>query len=240
MLRKGFSGAESVKTNYSQAFQDIFTLSVLNGKRNGCYVEIGGWHGTSDSNTYLLETLFDWIGFAVEWNPEYVERYNVVRKNRCLCLNALTIDYEEIFQEMRFPSQIDYLQVDISPAKNTLEALKRQPFEKRRYSVITFETDAYMYGKGPKEEAKSLLLSLGYELLAEDVKILGNPFEDWYVDPEVVGWEAVHNLRSHGLECSDCVVDSAMSQESKKTCASMAVGTNKQISFVDDGWEEMP
>ena len=31
-LRYKFSGAETIKNNYSQAFQDIFALSVLYGK----------------------------------------------------------------------------------------------------------------------------------------------------------------------------------------------------------------
>ena len=53
-LRYKFNGAETIKNNYSQAFQDMFVLSILDGKKNGTYVEIGGDHGVIISNTYLL------------------------------------------------------------------------------------------------------------------------------------------------------------------------------------------
>ena len=40
-LKHRFSGYTKVFQNYSQAYQDLFVLSMLNGKRNGKYVEIG-------------------------------------------------------------------------------------------------------------------------------------------------------------------------------------------------------
>ena len=40
-LRKKFSGVENIKENYSQSMQDIFVLTMLNGKKNGIYIEIG-------------------------------------------------------------------------------------------------------------------------------------------------------------------------------------------------------
>ena len=40
-LRHKFIGAEDIENNFSQAFQDLFVLSILDGKKNGTYVEIG-------------------------------------------------------------------------------------------------------------------------------------------------------------------------------------------------------
>ena len=40
-LKHRFSGYTKVFQNYSQAYQDLFVLSMLNGKKNGKYVEIG-------------------------------------------------------------------------------------------------------------------------------------------------------------------------------------------------------
>ena len=40
-LRFKFSGSENIENNYSQSMQDMFVLSMLDGKKNGVYVEIG-------------------------------------------------------------------------------------------------------------------------------------------------------------------------------------------------------
>ena len=40
-LRHQFSESEKIKKNWSQSMQDMFVLSMLDGKRNGVYVEIG-------------------------------------------------------------------------------------------------------------------------------------------------------------------------------------------------------
>ena len=53
-LKRSFSGVETVERNYSQALQDIFVLTMLNGKQNGTYVEIGGAHPTNINNTFFL------------------------------------------------------------------------------------------------------------------------------------------------------------------------------------------
>ena len=42
--------------------QDIFVLSMLNGKKNGIYVEIGADKPKVINNSYLLESVFDWSG----------------------------------------------------------------------------------------------------------------------------------------------------------------------------------
>jgi len=40
-LRYSFDGYEVIEKNYSQVFQDIFVLSILNGKKKGTFLEIG-------------------------------------------------------------------------------------------------------------------------------------------------------------------------------------------------------
>ena len=57
----------------SQLGQDLFTLSQLGFKRNGFFVEFGATNGIDFSNTYLMETKFDWKGILAEpaklWHP---------------------------------------------------------------------------------------------------------------------------------------------------------------------------
>ena len=88
-LRYKFSGVENIENNYSQAFQDMFALSILDGKKDGTYVEIGGDHGVIISNTYLLETQFNWNGVSFEIDQEKVNGYNSIRENKCICADAV-------------------------------------------------------------------------------------------------------------------------------------------------------
>ena len=44
-LIHSFSGQTKILENYSQAYQDLFVLSMLDGKTNGRYVEIGAYDG---------------------------------------------------------------------------------------------------------------------------------------------------------------------------------------------------
>lgn len=190
-LRHKFLGVENIKNNYSQAFQDMFVLSILDGKKNGNYVEIGGDHAVIISNTYLLETEFDWQGVSFEIDQSKVDGYNSLRTNKCVCADATTFDYKLLFEERNFPKQIDYLQVDIEPAWQTLNALKALPLDEYRFSVITYETDVYKDGPDAGEEAMEILLSKGYELVVRNVANQNNPYEDWYIDPTVVDPEIV-------------------------------------------------
>jgi len=102
--------------------------------------------------------------------------------------------YTKLFEEKKFPKQIDYLQVDIEPAWQTLNALKALPLDEYRFSVITYETDSYKDGPDAGEEAMEILLSLGYQLVVRNVANLNNPYEDWYVDPQVVNPEIVEKF----------------------------------------------
>ena len=210
-LRYKFNLAETIKNNYSQAFQDMFVLSILNGKKNGTYVEIGGDHGVIISNTYLLETEFGWNGVSFEIDQSKVDGYNSLRENKCVCADATTFDYKTIFEEKGFPKQIDYLQVDIEPAWQTLNALKNLPLDDYRFSVITYETDVYKDGPDAGEEAMEILLSKGYQLVVRNVANQDNPYEDWYVDPSAVDAEIVEKfIQTSRLskESTECIFGS--------------------------------
>jgi hypothetical protein len=209
-LKHKFPGAENIENNFSQAFQDMFVLGMLNGKKNGTYVEIGGDHPVVINNSYLLESEFGWKGVSFEIIQSAVDFYNTFRKSPCLCEDATTADYVQIFEENDFPGQIDYLQVDIEPAQQTLNALKQIPFDQYRFSVITYETDVYRDGPDCQEEAMNFLLSHGYELVIRNVANEGNPYEDWYVDPTVVDRDIIDKFKQTGRlskESNTCVLN---------------------------------
>ena len=184
-----FTGSETIENNYSQAMQDMFVLTMLDGKKNGVYVEVGGDQPKVINNSYLLETEFDWSGVSFELDEDKVEYFNSIRKNKCVCADATDYDYESLFNERNYPKQIDYLQLDIDPAEGTLEAMKKLPFSDYRFSVITYETDVYSSGPDIQDEEIAFLKERGYQLVVRNVKNENNPFEDWWIDPNIVSEE---------------------------------------------------
>lgn len=85
------TGAEASRSSYSQVGQDVWVIGeVFNRKRGGFFLEIGAADGITLSNTYLLETAFDWQGICVEANPESYKKLAACRKAWCVhtCLDS--------------------------------------------------------------------------------------------------------------------------------------------------------
>ncbi len=206
-LKIKFTGAENIENNWSQSMQDMFVLSMLDGKRNGVYVEIGADQPKVISNSYLLEKDFDWAGVSFELDGDKVIYFNSIRRNKCLCEDATTYDYKFLFEDRNFPKQIDYLQLDIDPAEGTLAALKALPLDDYRFSVITYETDVYSSGADIQDEQIEILESHGYQLVAKNVKCEGNPYEDWWIDPAVVAENVWKPYKTRiGLESNEVIL----------------------------------
>ena len=202
-----FIGSETIENNYSQAMQDMFVLTMLDGKKNGVYVEVGADQPKIISNTYLLETKFDWSGVSFEYDADKVSFFNSIRKNKCICADATTYDYKSLFEERNYTKQIDYLQLDIDPAEGTLQALKVLPLDDYRFSVITYETDVYSSGADIQDEQIQILESHGYQLVAKNVKCEGNPYEDWWIDPAIVPENVWKPYKTRiGLESNEVIL----------------------------------
>lgn len=68
------------KITYSRDGQDRYVIDhIFHGKKNGYFLDIGAYDGISESNTYLLENYFDWIGICCECDPRSIERLREVR-----------------------------------------------------------------------------------------------------------------------------------------------------------------
>ena len=206
-LKTKFTGSESIENNWSQSMQDMFVLSMLDGKKNGVYVEIGADQPRVISNSYLLESEFDWSGVSFELDGDKVIYFNTIRRNKCICADATAYDYKFLFQERNYPKQIDYLQLDIDPAEGTLNALKVLPLDDYRFSVITYETDVYSSGADIQDEQIQILESHGYQLVAKNVKCEGNPYEDWWIDPAIVSEDVWKPYKTRvGLESNEVIL----------------------------------
>jgi len=207
-LRHNFLGSETIEQNYSQSMQDMFVLSMLNGKRDGVYVEVGADLPRIVNNTYLLESEFGWKGVSFELDGDKVTYFNTIRENKCLCQDATNFDYDVLFLERNYPPQIDYLSIDIDPAEQTLKALKKLPWDRYRFSVITFETDIWHDGADVQDEQINFLEGLGYEMVVRNVANERNPYEDWWIDPQVVDANIVKKFKQVGRiakESPECI-----------------------------------
>lgn len=177
-----FPGLEEIEENYSEAYQDMFVLSMLKGKKNGTYLEIGAGSPFFGSNTVLLEK-FGWKGHGFDVNPLAV---NGERKNPCVLKDALSVDYDQLLSDMEYGPIVDYLQVDLEPAEITYRALEVIPWEKYKFRIITFEHDFYN-DQSVREKSRELLHSKGYELLVTNIAPdTLRSFEDWWVHPDLV------------------------------------------------------
>lgn len=173
----------------SQAHQESFVLNVLQEKQNGYYVELGGGWPIKNSNTYLLESKYNWNGVSFENGKTRAKRYNKKRKNKTLCEDAISFNYKKYFASNQFPKQIDYLQMDIHPAEDTLKALKNMPLNEYRFSTITYEHNCYQ-NKDNQLQSQKIFKDFGYKLVAEGVSVFQDYwYEDWWVDPAVVDYQ---------------------------------------------------
>jgi len=193
-----FPGSENINDNFAQVYQDLFVLFMTNGKRNGTFLEIGGSSAWHKNNTALLERDFDWRGVSVEIKQEKADEYKKQRPNiNMICADALQLDYVDICS--KFPDNlIDYLQINLKPARKTFEALLKIPFNQHKFSVITYAHDYYGdVTRSFKDKSRKYFKALGYELVVSDVCPRDNcPFEDWWVHPDLISREKIDQIKN--------------------------------------------
>jgi FkbM family methyltransferase len=85
----------------SQLRQDLFVLSHLDFKRHGFFVEFGATNGVDLSNSYLLETRFDWTGILAEpakcWHKDLRRNRKAIVDPRCVWKNSgSTLSFNEV------------------------------------------------------------------------------------------------------------------------------------------------
>jgi len=210
-LRFQFDKSSIIDRNYSQVYQDMFVLSMTNGKRNGTFLEVGGADPFKGNNTALLEKTFGWNGVSIEYDEKFVSNYRNNRSSTLLHTDALTIDYKTLLEENFDGKVIDYLQLDIEPARNTYECMLKIPFDEYKFSVITYEHDYYVdVTRSYREKSREFLQSKGYLLVVNDISPDGRSnFEDWWVHPDLVSDVIIERMKSRidGIHhCKDYIL----------------------------------
>lgn len=203
-----FPDQQSIPISPSQAWQDLFVLTMLGGKKHGSYVEIGANHPCHGSNTFTLNQYFNFNGLSIDIKDFSSHWINDRPECNFVCADATTIDYTKLFNNSNVSTRTDYLQIDVDPSEVSLQVLKRLPLDTHRFSVITFETDVWQTGTAVAEESRKLLKSHGYQLVVKNIacckkdadgKLTWYPFEDWWVDPLVVPADKIEQF-THVVE----------------------------------------
>ena len=168
--------------------QDLF-VQLLLGDR-GYYVDIGAGDGAGEpcaSNTYWLEEC-GWTGILIEYDNRYITEAKRLRpESHFVLANALTLNYNQLFQRFYTPNVIDYLSIDIEPS--SIAALEKFPFNEYDFKILTIEHDFYNMPEGivQKRLLNMFMKDKPYIRIVEDVGLsykTTNFLEDWYINPK--------------------------------------------------------
>lgn len=185
---------------YSQSGQDVFIKKIL-PINNGTFVDIGCWMPEELNNTLILEQL-GWNGVSIDITDLSIEWLS--RNTKFVQTNALTVDYDELFDNNNLPLIIDYLSVDIEGNGHRYLALKRVLESIRDFKVITVEHDIYRgYELTEAIPQRELLSKKGYVLLCSNVRLNGNPFEDWWINPKYFKEDEYLHLKCDNVEYNE-------------------------------------
>jgi hypothetical protein len=180
----------------SQAGQDRFVVSLLDGQRNGFFLDIGANNPIEINNTFVLETELGWHGLSVDNSLASMEAFEKKRKTAFMLsdasqpqdwLGALAVAQGVAGLPETAPSVVDYLSLDVDEA--TLSCMRNLPWGSVRFRVMTIEHDRYRFGLERAMEMQDILHRQGYFVLCTDVCDKGLPFEMWAVDRGLVDFK---------------------------------------------------
>lgn len=168
---------------WSQIGQDFIADKILNHKRNGFFVEVGGYHPFLYSNSYFFESNLAWDGIIFEINKECCKL--IKNKRKCLTIESDILKVDQKSLESYLPKRVDFLSIDIEPNLGNLIALKKFINLPVRYSFLTFEhSEGRENSKNQKIQDKGfqMLTAKNYYRIAKDVLLNNLSTEDWYID----------------------------------------------------------
>jgi FkbM family methyltransferase len=86
---------------YSQIGQDrYFIEEIIQGRRNGVFLDVGAHDGIATSNTYALETQLNWTGICIEANPALAEQCKANRPSSWTIQAAVWSEEKEVEFEL--------------------------------------------------------------------------------------------------------------------------------------------
>lgn len=87
----------------SETGQDLFALFSNHFKQGGTFLEFGAYDGLTLSNSWLLETHFNWHGVLIDPVPRHFEEMKLNRK--CISIHAaVTANKKEFIKVLELPN----------------------------------------------------------------------------------------------------------------------------------------
>lgn len=168
---------------WSQIGQDYFSHLIHNQKKNGFFIEVGGYHPYLYSNSFFLESELGWDGIIFEIDKNCCEL--IKKKRNCLTIGSDFLKINQKTLKKYIPKRVDFLSIDIDPNLSNLKALKKLIDLPSRFSFITFEHNQGREASKNdeiQEEGLKELSSRNYKRIAKDVLLNSKSTEDWYID----------------------------------------------------------
>jgi tetratricopeptide (TPR) repeat protein len=188
----------------SRSYQDFFVLSLLDGKTDGFFVEVGVDGPVHKNNTYMLENYLGWHGIAFK-PRESVDEYALQRtitthSNKVESVYSFDKRLSDVAPTDKI---IDYLHFNFGIDGNYEKFLNDFPFSSYLFRVVTISHNDFAdHSKTIKNKSREIMQSLGYTLVAGNIAINGKySYEDWWVFEDLVNTDVVNQIK----QSSDCL-----------------------------------
>jgi hypothetical protein len=192
-----------MSSSFSQAGQDIFVSYLSRTTDQKYFLDVGCWVPDTINNTLKLENE-GWYGVSIDITD--LSKEWSVRKTKFIASDALTINYEQLFDDNNFPKVVDYLTIDLEGFDTRIKTLRKIFESTREFKILTIEHDSYRgYEQSEKIPQREFLSKLGYVLVGDNIHLSGNPFEDWWVNPKYISKEIYEKLISKDVEYTEII-----------------------------------
>lgn len=172
---------------------DSSSFTTLNVVRNGTFLDFGCRGPIDINNTYLLEKEYNFSGLSFDIDSVEIDNWKDTDRKftNAICSDLLELNIQDTLDHFYTSPIIDYFSFDLEPPLLTLEVLKKFPFDKYKFKVITFEHDFYR-GFDTVKPSREIFLKYGYRKIKKtkmddydsDKKIYLS--EDWWIHPELI------------------------------------------------------
>ena len=122
---------------FSEAGQDKYVDSLLKEKRNGVFIDIGGYNGWTSSNTLFFEIFRGWNGLLIEPVRTNYDEAKIIRN--CKCLNVCVDRFERIINFIEIKKGYTQMSGILENIEETaLKNIRKNPnHEEKIYEIET-------------------------------------------------------------------------------------------------------
>jgi hypothetical protein len=210
-MRKTAGAVVKQMTKFSLERQDefVYHLLVKHMSSKGTFLDVGCATPVGANNTYSLEKDFGWDGFAFDiGNVEEDENWSKFRDTPFYQVDATSDKFSQLLQDLLGDRVVEYISLDIDmyDTSFSLDGLKRITDAGVTFKSMTLEHESFKHGNKIAAPTRELLRSHGYETLFEDVSFEdGNPWEDWWIKPDLIPIENIMDIKKVGATFNNCI-----------------------------------